>query len=715
MALTISTNKGTYDMPSDFCIEVENLSPIYSEKGSQTISATLPASKHNLEMVGHINRMDISHAPDKDTLTTIADGIYRRTGKQNITSSSKKEGIVSNIGFDESLMYEAWTDVTLKKLPNLPVYKPSGGISALLTHLTNVMRYQESADYYVFPIQIANESVDDVAYPEYINHIELVSNVYELRKDARTEQIIEDSKLTSMTVPAGYGLSPFIKVSKILELIFSAYGYTLIENPFSTHYQLKKMVVLNNVKDTIVEGSINYKDLMPDCTINEFLDSIYCRTGAKIYVNGDTKKARIILLKDSLSSLDPADDWTLLRASELVPTFSDPKQIKLSANTSFTNAAAAADSFEEFLDKYNRIVYENGPWKPSYMPIDRYMIYKRATGMFYRTNPVTKTHTLISSDFFPWDKKTANIDYEEITGNDECVPMVIVADNILYPQYLTGAINNHTTISASATTSDAKSVNTPLAFCFAIGKSAIEGNAELTYSFGSSLCRDSYGERFKDPDGNTYNLSLTFRGEDGAFNRFFKEYDAILRHANHLLEGDINLDKARLAKIETSRPIKVCGQKLMIESVKYSLPLKKEKPSTVKLRSTKLLKPYDLSAEQGLVQMKEQLYGWKIVEYSLDACNAQLELETKTKWGKTVAEMKAGGANVYVYSITLTTQVADADFSSYLPPTETDAIAKKEILNTYKASFVWRYVFNGYLDDTTSETNYLAGIQAYTL
>jgi len=715
MALTISTNKGTYDMPSDFSIEVENLSPIYSEKGSQTISATLPASKHNMELVGHINRMDISHAPDKDILATIADGIYRRTGKQNITSSSKKEGIVSNIGFDESLMYEAWTDVTLKKLPNLPVYKPSGGISALLTHLTNVMRYQESADYYVFPIQIANESVDDVAYPEYINHIELVSNIYELRKDARTEQIIEDSKLIPTTVPAGYGLSPFLQVSKILELIFSAYGYTLIENPFSTHYQLKKMVVLNNVKDTIVEGSINYKDLMPDCTINEFLDSIYCRTGAKIYVNGDTKKARIILLKDSLALLDPVDDWTLLRSSELVPTFSDPKQIKLSANTTFTNAAASADSFEEFLDKYNGIIYENGPWKPSYMPIDRYMIYKRATGVFYRTNPVSKTHTFISSDFFPWDKKTANIDYEEVTGNDECVPMAIIAENILYPQYMAGAINNHTTISSSATTSDAKSVNTPLAFCFAMGASTIEGNSAITYYFGSSLCRDSYGERFQDPNGNTYNLSLTFRGEDGAFNRFFKEYDAILRHANHLLEGDINLDKARLAKIDTSRPIKVCGQKLMIESVKYSLPLKKEKPSTVKLRSTKLLKPYDLNTEQGIIQMKEQLYGWKNVEYSQVDCQARLEAIVLERWKETIEQAKSHGVYTTLVSITILTSPSDNDFIAYLPPSQNDAQASKQVLNTYRARFTWKQTYAQMESDYTDEGDYRAGIQAYTL
>ena len=54
-------------------------------------------------------------------------------------------------------------------------------------------------------------------------------------------------------------------------MIFSAYGFTLVENPFATDYQLSKMVVLNNVADTIVTGEIDYRNLMPDCTVNEFL------------------------------------------------------------------------------------------------------------------------------------------------------------------------------------------------------------------------------------------------------------------------------------------------------------------------------------------------------------------------------------------------------------------------------------------------------------
>ena len=56
MALIIKTPKGIYDTPTDFEMEVEITSPIYTDKGSQTIAATLPGTKHNLSIVDHINR-----------------------------------------------------------------------------------------------------------------------------------------------------------------------------------------------------------------------------------------------------------------------------------------------------------------------------------------------------------------------------------------------------------------------------------------------------------------------------------------------------------------------------------------------------------------------------------------------------------------------------------------------------------------------------------
>ena len=711
MALTIKTQKGIYDVPTDFQMEVEITSPIYTDKGSQTLASTLPGTKRNLYLVDYIHREDIVNAPGKDVMAIIADGIYRRAGKQNITSASRESGIVANFGFDESLMYEAWNNVSLKKLPNLPVYKPDGGITILMTHLSNVMRYKESADYYVFPIQVKNESSGDVVYPEFVNPIERAENGnYDLKKNARTEKMVISGTLVDVKLPAGYGLSPFIKVSKILELIFSAYGFKLVENAFATHYQLKKMVVLNNVADAIVQGQIEYKNMMPDCSVNDFLDALYCRTGAKVFVDGNTQTAKIILIKDAISA-NPFANWTLLKSSDLVPSYGTAKQLKLSAGTSFEGADVENDSFEEFLEQYNGIITEVKGASPGYIPDDTYICYQASTGRFYKRNIITKNVSLISSDFFPWNKKTVNVENEEVTGADECLPMSFT-NSLLVPQYFAGTVNLNTTLRGAKV--EEQKEDTPLCFCFAMGLATDEKGNSSGYYFGSSLCRDPAGNYFRDSSGNTYTYSLVFRGEDGAFNRFFKEWDAILRHSNHTLTGKFNIDRINLTKIDVGCPLLISGQRMMVESVKHSMPYWINKPATVKLRTTKLLKPYDLESEQGIVAMKPQTTKWVMVSYTdsvFEAATKAAEERHGVNWrdvGMTEIERE------------IVTKPSDEEFAAYLPPSDEDVANRKEILNTYQAKLKYKITVvlgsppNTHMVSTNYEDalTYNAGIRA---
>lgn len=711
MALTIKTQKGIYDVPGDFQMEVEITSPIYTDKGSQTLASTLPGTKRNLYLVDYIHREDIVNAPGKDVMAIIADGIYRRAGKQNITSASRESGIVANFGFDESLMYEAWNNVSLKKLPNLPVYKPDGGITILMTHLSNVMRYKESADYYVFPIQVKNESSGDVVYPEFVNPIERAENGnYDLKKNARTEKMVISGTLVDVKLPAGYGLSPFIKVSKILELIFSAYGFKLVENAFATHYQLKKMVVLNNVADAIVQGQIEYKNMMPDCSVNDFLDALYCRTGAKVFVDGNTQTAKIILIKDAISA-NPFANWTLLKSSDLVPSYGTAKQLKLSAGTSFEGADVENDSFEEFLEQYNGIITEVKGASPGYIPDDTYICYQASTGRFYKRNIITKNVSLISSDFFPWNKKTVNVENEEVTGADECLPMAFT-NSLLVPQYFAGTVNLNTTLRGAKV--EEQKEDTPLCFCFAMGLATDEKGNSSGYYFGSSLCRDPAGNYFRDSSGNTYTYSLVFRGEDGAFNRFFKEWDAILRHSNHTLTGKFNIDRINLTKIDVGCPLLISGQRMMVESVKHSMPYRINKPATVKLRTTKLLKPYDLESEQGIVAMKPQTTKWVMISYT----DSVFEAATKAAEERHGVNWRDDGMTEIEREIV--TKPSDEEFAAYLPPSDEDVANRKEILNTYQAKLKYKITVvlgsppNTHMVSTNYEDalTYEAGIRA---
>lgn len=454
------------------------------------------------------------------------------------------------------------------------------------------------------------------------------------------------------------------------------------------------MVVLNNVADAIVQGQIEYKNMMPDCSVNDFLDALFCRTGAKVFVDGNTRTAKVILIKDAITAPSFAD-WTLFKSSDLVPSYGVAKQLKLSAGTSFEGADVECDSFEEFLDQYKGIVTEVKNTAPGYIPDDVYVCYQASTGRYYKRNVITKNVSMVSSDFFPWDKKTTNVEYEEVTGADECLPMAFT-NGFLVGQYLAGTVNLNTTLRGAKV--EEQKEDTPLCFCFAMGLATDEKGNSSGYYFGSSLCRDPAGNYFRDRSGNTYNCSLVFRGDDGAFNRFFKGWDAILRHSNHTLSGKFNLDRINLTKIDTGRPLSVSGQKVMIESVKHTMPYRINKPATVKLRTIKLLKPYDLESEQGIVVMKAQTTKWVMVSYTDNIFEAAIKAAEERYY---VNWRDIGMVDIEKEIVTRPT---DEEFAAYLPPSEEEVSNGKTVLNTYQAKLKYTIV---YTTGTGMNTHYI--------
>lgn len=602
MGLRIDTASGTYDMPSSFGIDVEDTSPIFNEQGSRTVATELPHSARNAKLTKYIYRLDNALSPASDTQVSIHDGPYRRKGTMNIIQISKKNS-TANIGFDESEIYSLMSSVSLRSLDGLPILQPSGGVTDLIYHMNEVMSEKRAEPFHVFQICVALPSTESNGvehfYPEYLNkEISGGMNDYILDASARTETYLIDSSVVETKLPAGYGITGFLKVSWILNKIFEHFGYTLEDNPFENDPQLSRLVVLNNSADAIVKGSLNYVDMLPDCTVNEFLQALYCRFGNVYFINGQSKTVRCKLIDEIVSS-PGSDDWSNLKASNPTIYVNEPKQLKLSAATSINGAATvisanpATDSFKKFLLKYDNTVSSSLG--------QGYLSYWSPTGTFYERGIVSGERKSISSDFFPWDQGDT-ISYEDISSIDECLPMKADGpdDGLHCPAYLFGKQHKYTNIESSDVEIDAEETfNTPLCFCFKVPPSA------WNYPIGSPRCYT--------PSGNLipgFEFSMTFVGDHGLFNRFWRKYDAILRWSNNTVETNINLHHA-ISSVDMSKPIVIDGQRLLVDTVRYTLPLKRSQPATVRLRTLRLLQPYNLSDQQ--IILSEQKYKWKFI------------------------------------------------------------------------------------------------------
>lgn len=608
MAVVIQHPQGIVDINTEFSLDIELTNPVFSERGSMTYPATLPASSRNRKIFKNAQRLDAVNAPESDVRVVVSDGVYRRTGKLNVLSAGMETGISINIGFDEGEMYSLFEDTALSKL-NWPVEDYYDAYYAA-ERLQQVMLEEITTNYAVFPLLVGGETINNVYYPEYLNRptYNTESSKWELISEARYENCVNSGNVIKTMVPEGYGCTAFLKVHYILSRIFSHFGYTLVENPFEKHTQLKRLVVLNNIADVIVRGKIDYSELLPDCTINEFFNSLYVRTGMVYFVDGAQKTVRIKFLKDILKSA-ATSEWKQYITSSPTISFATPKRIVLSANNSFDGAEPQKETIKQFLAQYNFKVVEDGviafsdgtPASEEVLKGEAPLFYERSTGRFYEFDFMDKSLKFKSTEFFPWDLEDDGIEKEELNGDDENVPMSRITwenHGSIVPHYMTGYIHNHTVISKGGDETDQEG-DTPLAFCFAM--------PYLSVPFGSIYPYDLVGKKY-----SGFEYALTFTGEDGAFNRFFKDYDAILRHSNSTIECEINLPRPQLFTVDLSKPILIEGQRLMIESIKHSLPLVPDSPPQLKLRTLKLLKPYDLSSEQ-TIEIGRPWFKWEII------------------------------------------------------------------------------------------------------
>ena len=595
-----------FDLPDNFSIEVNNTSPIFNQVGSKTVAASLPRNPHNARLLGYAHRTDIVRKPTGKARVIVSEGSYVRTGILYLNAASNTEKTYSvTIAFNEGIMYEEMKQIKLTALPNLPVIEKDS-FDEMETYMNSLFHGDDlSEPLTAFHVVLKNQGtyeVDDVPTRNYPNLNEPDDNGN--LKINRKVKHLEGNEPILIDVPVGYGITSFVRLWKVLELIFSHFGYTLRDNPFRSEFQLRRLVLLNNTIDTIVNNRIDYAQLMPEVTIFELLTALFVRFGAKVFVEGNTRTVDIMLLRDILSG---SADMKLQPADLIDIEYSEPKQLKLSAGKSLDMSDTETDTFEEFLAKYNNT-----------MSLDNDLFYKtgigwyRLHGRIYQkpvgdvTDPWEKKYgRFVSSIHFDWNRRTPDIKEEEYSSVDEALTMMYDDGSQLYYGIDFSMRNSRLEVN-----NDIRDVDVPnkLAFAFDFG----EGHLDLPCKFGSILpyAPDGYSTPYyiRDKEGNEMKYALTFVGKEGCFNQFHRQHDAMLRHSCHILKTKVDVPVFQLANMDYKRLYNLSGQPVLIDKLNYILGDFNNKE--VIARTTRLYEPYDLDSEQNIPPFLPVRYKW---------------------------------------------------------------------------------------------------------
>lgn len=597
--MKILTKKGALDLSADFSIQIDNKSPINNDEASQSVPVTIPATPKNARITDFPFRPDLAIVPmGGDAPCAIQDGSYRRTGQMHVVSASRKAGITINIGFDNAEAYAKWKSSYMQELPDLPVI-PLGSAAQAAVQLERIMADPDlSDDMAVFPVLVSATAKNGVRYAEYLNLIEEDGDgYYHLVYESRTVQVLYNDNPVNTTLPTGYGCTPFLYVGKILEVLFDTLGYKVRKNPFREDPELSRIVVLNNTADAIVTGNLYYADLMPSVSVEDFLQALYMRFGMVYQLENETNTVRIELIRDLLET-DAQINISDFEIGRPTVTFTDKKQVKLTPGLTF-----ADDNIQERYEDFRKGQAALSSCKVlsgSFIPTS--MFIELTTGNIYKWDGDNNIYQGQSANFFRWDRQTKGVEAEDIVSVDEAVQMVKEFATPT-PKYPAGYAHRHTYIrSTSDSVKDDTGTDTPLVFLLAlpiVTRKMRIAQAEKTVLGGTIMPYDVEGNRIK-IGGKDFSFTLLMTFSDGIFATFWKKYDAILRHAANEIETEVRLPVFDLMTLNMLDPMLYHGQRLLPDTVSYSLPGGSKVKANVKMRSLNLVGSFNLAEEQGL-------------------------------------------------------------------------------------------------------------------
>lgn len=560
--MTIKLKSGEQlDLPVDFSVEISRINPFFSEYGEHSIPVQLPPSPNNARLLGFPH--DVGMGTIKTSFdVTLQDGIFFYPAKMSLLSANESEGYECNFVLNLGQMYSALqadklSAVVEKQYTRLDY---TTAIAAML-HLEDVARKNEMTDedlIDIFPVladaHILNEYQETTAHP---------GRVFAAYRD-RTIDIDGQSTV----IPAGFLLTPFLRLRPLLARVFKHYGYKVVDWGALSEHPYRDMVLLNHNYDTVANGYITPLQLAPDCSVSDLLSAVEGKFLSRWVVDESTTSIRFVHF-DSLLSGDSTDMTDRLAGK---PTFSYPVRYR---RLELKSASYIRPSFPKGVDNESFEQTEN--LKETLKKRFGLCVDVR-TGILYRymvLRDMSGKLLAVGSLIADYIDEHKSYDPEVVDCGDTVPAMQLpLADtafsDVAIPQVGEGRwLNSFCRLSDGKEDKEDRKGELPVMFALPVGRPGGLRQGGLI---------DAASQR-----------SLLYHGEQGLFALFGKKYDELFRYGLTEAEVPVQMRGVDKMTLSATRPIIVSGNRFLPESIDYSTQA--DSISVLKLRSL-TMKPH---------------------------------------------------------------------------------------------------------------------------
>ncbi len=373
-------------------------------------------------------------------------------------------------------------------------------------------------------------------------------------------------------------MSPFIRANYLLKRVFAYFGYDLQENFFTRTEPFNKMVVVNNVMDVLVNGKIKVADLVPDITCADFI-SVFRKKFCCEFTSDEGKRiADIIFLRDALNET-PNTDLTHCVTQE--PTLSyksenDYKRVTLSAEEKVDSEIS--DSYDDIdsLVKANPNAY--------FDPID---------GAIYKTGWSGDFQVTVKIGEASQDYNTGEtLEAKEIKV-PELIPELrmlsykatIKEEDFTYDMGKFLYVGSYMSLNSKMVVATEPKENT--------SESANKQKTILAFSYlsdGRPAGTISAYDVNAPSHPRIFDYALHYNGPQGIFEKFYREYDLLLRNSLHDMKVKLLLSQSQKQNLSSYAKVVIRGVPFFFNKLKFTLGGKNE-PVESELYTVSLMQP----------------------------------------------------------------------------------------------------------------------------
>ena len=570
-----------FDTPADLSLEIERVNPFFNDYGEQSLPVMLPSTARNRRLMGYADDPAMADKTSQRVDAAIREGVFSFPARMATLSANRKTGIEASFYLNTGAFYERMTDVSLSdvfKDETVDFWSVSGAVDYCERLLKT-----PSSEFACFEVCAGGKRLNRYEESAFYHAVE------------RTEMVDE----VEVRIPAGFYITPFVKVMYVLRRILQYFGYTLRDNFFTETEPFASMVFLNNTVDTLLKGRIDYVQLLPDAMVSTILKVFRNRFCCEFVPDEAAKAVDIVLFRDLVHSTPSVDLSACVIDAVTVQPPEGFRQLKLTCEHPREEHRETSDpSTEAFtlLDLLNK-----------YPEADLDL----RTGELSRTGfrgiySVRQVLGHISQDYYAGGL----LKVEEKSSPDEAVRMEYHAKaNMQDSERLSVVMNRfrslNTSIVTDATETESsetledESADTELrpVLCFHFSEDGIRRGTVYNYALDGSRLWD---------------YTLSYHGADGLYERFWRAYDNCLRNSFIGVEAQLLLTDSLKTSLSPVLPVSIGGQSLLPNIVGYSVAKGQEAMSATFL-TTRMYAPLsEAVSESERFEGVTNKYAWAV-------------------------------------------------------------------------------------------------------